>query len=364
MGKVLIAYAFARSGHQSAAQAVSLALRKLVPAVEIRTFDFFHSVYPRWSRLLETSYMGTVRNTPLLWRLLYDGMLAEQLGDAWKRTLRPRARRLPAVLKDFQPDVIVCTQASPFLFFCALAARGRVAAPVVGVVTDFVPHRLWVGNDQGRYIVPTAAAAERLRSLGVKSDHILTVGIPVTVDGSQAGMSRAMPATRRVLLLGGSFGLNLSCATVQALDASPLDFELHVICGLNAPLRRGLTAMRGSFRRPVGIWGYVSDVPLRMGQSDLIVTKPGGMTVAEALALGIPLVLLPALPGQEEYNRDFLVAAGAAVTVTVASLETTVSSLLQSPAALSAMRSRAATLGRPQAATAIARLVLDGWPAQ
>ncbi len=359
MGRVLIAYAFARSGHHAAARAIAAALRARAPATEIRTLDFFRCVYPRWSRLVETSYMGVVRNVPLLWRLLYDGLLSEQLADAWKHSLRSRDRRLPGFLAEFRPDVVVCTQASPFLFFSALAARGRLAAPVVGVVTDFVPHRLWVGGEHGYYVVPTDAAAGRLALLGVSRGRIRTIGIPVDLSGAggEPG-ARAPSAARRVLILGGSFGLNLSRETVQALDTSPEPFDIHVVCGLNGPLRRTLAAARGAFRHAVSVWGYVGDVPQRMRQADLIVTKPGGMTTAEALALRTPLVLLPPLPGQEQYNRDFLTRSGAAAPTTVESLESTVTMLLRTPAALDAMRGRAAALGRPDAARDIAGYIL------
>jgi processive 1,2-diacylglycerol beta-glucosyltransferase len=358
VSKVLVTYAFSRSGHHAAAKAIVSALKAADPLVEVNTLDYFRCMSPRWGRFVETTYLAILKRMPWLWNLLYDCLLAERLTKAWQRSGHSRNHTAPPCVDAFGPDVVICTQACPFLFFSSLSAQGRIHATVLGVLTDFVPHRLWIGEDHARYVVPTVDAADRLHSLGIPAERIRTIGIPINVYCSRETSGQADSPGRVVMVMGGSFGLNLSCKTVRLLDASPADFSIHVICGLNARLRRTLSKASASFKHPVHVWGYLNDIPARMCQSSVVVTKPGGMTSAEALALQVPLVLLPPLPGQEHYNRDFLVKSQAAIATTLGSLEKTATTLLNNPVLLDSMHARAGLLGRPKAAHEIAEYVL------
>ncbi len=320
----------------------------------MEVLDFFNYLYPGDARRIETAYLGLIRKAPAIWKLLYDGRLAQWAAKGLRKTTRRRLRPFREVVSRFAPDAVICTQACPFL-----CLDEKMNAFQLGVVTDFIPHRLWAGRQGGMYTVPTAHAARRLSALGIRPERIQSLGIPVQVGASPgSGQSVQKPLEPRVLVMGGGYGLHLSLSTVKALDASPVPFALQVVTGRNETLRAQLESHRASFRHSVEVSGYVDDVPDRMRASSLVVTKPGGMTSAEALALRVPLVLLPPLPGQETYNRDFLVKAGAAVPTSLDNVGKEVSRLLVCPNLMADMRDAAGRLGRPHAAMDAARLVL------
>lgn len=355
MKRILIVYAFHGSGHHSAALAIRSALQERDPTAVVDTLDFFRCLYPGRTPPVETAYLGLIRTAPLVWKLVYDGRLALWAARAWRTTTRRRLLLFREAVSRFHPDAVICTQASPFL-----SLEDNVKTLVLGVVTDYIPHRLWAGRRDGMYTVPTAHAARRLCALGISPGRIEVLGIPVQV-GMPAGTapSGINPREPMVLLMGGGYGLHVSLKTVCALDATPVPFDLQILTGRNETLRADLERHRSSFRRSVEVHGYVDDVPARMRAASLIVTKPGGMTSAEAMALRVPLVLLPPLPGQEAYNRDYLVKAGAAVEASPRNVGSAVSRLLECPERLVGMRQAAGQLGRPHAAMDAARLVLN-----
>jgi processive 1,2-diacylglycerol beta-glucosyltransferase len=161
------------------------------------------------------------------------------------------------------------------------------------------------------------------------------------------------------MVMGGGFGLHLTGKIIRQIDASPELFSLQVIAGRNAAFQESLEGRRATFRHPLTVLGFVNDMPDRLRKADVLVTKPGGMTSAEALALGVPMVLLPPLPGQERYNRDYLVGSGAALSAPGDDVGDQVTRLLADPSLAAGLRRRMSALARPQAAGEIARYVLD-----
>ncbi|MBN1269494.1 MAG: hypothetical protein JXB04_07905, partial [Kiritimatiellae bacterium] len=229
--------------------------------------------------------------------------------------------------------------------------------PLWGVVTDYVPHRFWVVRNRVTYMVPNEAAADRLFWLGVPRPEIRVHGIPVRV---RAGGERAA-GPPRVLVMGGSRGLGVRYKTVHHLDQSPVEFTIDVISGMNKRLRRQLARGRGSFRHPIRVRGYVHDAAALMQRASLLLTKPGGATSAEAMALGLPMMIVRPLPGQEKGNTDVLVQAGAAIHLEhERDVAPMAGQLLSKPDLLALMRERARAIGRPDAAIRIAQDILDG----
>lgn len=357
MRRIVICYAFQGSGHHAAALALQNAVREADPSCSCELVDFFRCLYPRAGGAIEGFYLGVLKAVPFLWQMLYDGRLATSMAAGWKTAGRLRLRRLRDTLARMSPDAVICTQAGPFL--ALNAARGVDVPLLAGVVTDFVPHRLWGGRGRGTVIVPSEEAAARLRALGVRPERLRVFGIPIQVHGLRPRRIPAEPPSRIVLVMGGGFGLHLSATMIRQIDASPEPFSLQVVAGRNEPFRAALERQRSSFRHKLTVLGYVDNMPERMLAAEVLVTKPGGMTSAEALALGVPMVLLPPLPGQELYNRDFLVGAGAALAAEDGGLCNLVTRLLTDPSRVAALRRRMALLAHPRAADEIAAFVLN-----
>jgi len=365
--RILICYLVRNSGHHAAARAIEAQIKKLNPMAETRCLDLLETTHPTWSAVVQYVYMSTIRRTPELWEALYDNFWFDWL-TRWIRPLvqRGNSLKLRILMEAFQPDAIVCTQAHPFAVLSAYARRQGKPIPLWGVVTDFLPHRFWhvPPDERIRYVVPTETAVQRLMILGTPADRIATFGIPIQADVLAArGKTVSRTDGRRILVMGGSRGLGARFATIRQLDRAAADFTIDVVTGTNRRLRRQLLAARHKFRHPIRIRGYVKDAMALMRRASLLIGKPGGLTSAEAMASGTPMLIIRPLPGQERGNTEMLVRHGAAIHLDRdRDLPAVVASLLTHVSLLDMMAARARALGKPEAARDVAQAVLAHLP--
>ena len=365
--RILICYLVRNSGHHAAARAIEAQIKKLNPIAETRCLDLLETTHPTWSALVQYAYMSTIRRTPELWEALYDNFWFDWL-TKWIRPLvqRGSSLKLRILMDAFQPDAIVCTQAHPFSVLSAYARRQGKPIPLWGVITDFLPHRFWhvPPDERIRYVVPAETAMQRLMILGTPAERIHLFGIPIQADVLAArGRTVSRGDGRRVLVMGGSRGLGARYATIRQLDRTAADFTIDVVTGTNRRLRKQLLAARHKFRHPIRIRGYVQDAMALMRRASLLIGKPGGLTSAEAMASGTPMLIIRPLPGQERGNTETLVRHGAAIHLDRdRDLPAVVASLFANPALLDRMADRARSLGKPGAAREIAAAVLAHLP--
>ncbi len=361
--RILICHLVRNSGHHAAARAIEAEIHRQNPLAETRCLDLLETTHPTWSAIVQNAYMSTIRRTPELWEALYDNFWFDLL----TRYIRPLVQRgnslkLRILMDAFQPDAIVCTQAHPFAVLSAYARRQGKPIPIWGVITDFLPHRFWYVKPEEhiRYVVPTETAVQRLMILGTPAERIHTLGIPIQAD-VLAARHRTISRIngRRVLVMGGSRGLGARFATIRHLDRTAADFTIDVVTGTNRRLRKQLLAARHKFKHPIRIRGYVKDAMALMHRANLLIGKPGGLTSAEAMASGTPMLIIRPLPGQERGNTEMLVRNGAAIHLDRdRDLPNVVSSLFANPALLEMMADRARAIGKPDAARDIASTVL------
>lgn len=369
--KILVLHASVGAGHTRAAMATAAALAAEAPGADIRVIDALDLARPLFSRLYGKGYLKLVEKAPALFGMLYDitdRKPRRGLGDRLRRVVqRWGASGLLDLLEDGGWDVVVHTHFLAPELACALRREGRLKAPQLVVVTDYDAHRIWVHEPVERYCVAGPVAEASLRAHGVEEDDIELTGIPVDpafyapVDRDAAlkefGLSDGYPV---VVQASGGHGVGPVEEVYRALLASTIPSQLVVVCGRNEAARKALAAIRPPARHRVKILGYTDAMRRLMAAADLLVTKPGGLTVSEALACGLPMALINPIPGQEVRNADYLLENGAAVKASSsAALTGKVESLLSSEERLSEMRRRAKKLGRPKAAVAVARQVLE-----
>jgi len=366
--RVLLMYITMFSGHYRASLAVERAVRQLEPRADILTIDAFQYFNPVLARLVDRTYMSVLHTAPGIWGYLYDHPTIARRSRAFQRWLhRYDAPKLREVLDEFQPTVIACTQAFP----CGVAADYKQAVglttPLYAVLTDFIPHHYWVHPAVDGYLVGSEAARTWLERAGIPRARLHATGIPI--DPVFAEASDGAPWRQRlgvdphepiVLVMGGGQGLGPIEEVVTALDALPQPFQLVVITGVNAKLYRRLTKAAPQLARRVVVLGHVHVVHELMSLASLIVTKPGGLTTAEALAKRLPMIIVDPIPGQEVKNTQFLLDHEAAVRAqrwdAVPGL---VAELLADPKRLAALAAAAGTVGRPRSALDIARVLLS-----
>lgn len=368
--RVLLCYITARSGHYQAARALEQAIRRLNPEVETLAIDAFGYLNPVLARIVDRTYLSVIQKAPEIWDYLYDNPKVVKRSDAFRTLLhRYDSPRLHGLLEDFKPDVIACTQAFP----CGLVADYKeeqgVSTPLYGILTDFSPHAYWVHPQVNGYIVPAEESRQWLLDRRVESAKVHTLGIPIdpvfseTPDAAAIGRRLQLaPGIPVILMMGGGQGLGPILETVDQMDQMDQlshSFQLLVIAGTNESLYHRLITRAPAYRHSVRVFGHVDFIADLMSVSSLIITKPGGLTTAEALAKGLPILALHPIPGQEAKNAAFLVKEKAARLVKdFGALAPAVQQLLDHPDEMASMASHSKRLGKPHAAQDAARLVL------
>jgi processive 1,2-diacylglycerol beta-glucosyltransferase len=369
---ILILHASVGAGHTRAAKAVAAALALETPDARVVVVDALDLARPLFKRVYGKGYLDLVEKAPSLFGYLFE--LTDRrpspraLGDKMRRAVqRWGVHELSELLTRGGWDAIVNTHFLAPELIAALRRAGKMTAPQLTVVTDYDAHRIWAHQPTDHYCVAGPLAAASLRAHGVAPAAIEITGIPVDpsfsvpLDRDAArrsfGLSGGYPV---VVQSAGGHGVGPLEDVYRALLASTVPSEIVVVCGRNEDARKRLTAIRPPGRHRAKIFGFTDRMRELMASADLLVTKPGGLTVSESLACGLPMALINPIPGQEERNADYLLENGVAVKAgSPAALTGKVEDLLSSEARLAEMRRRAKKLGHPRAAFAVARRALE-----
>jgi processive 1,2-diacylglycerol beta-glucosyltransferase len=359
-GPILVLTASAGAGHVIAARALEATLRQRLPGADIEYLDVLDKSNRFFRRLYAGGYLALVNHTPPLMGVLYDWAdRPSPLSDRWRGRFQDlnMGSAIAHVVKR-RPRLVLNTHFLPAEMVARLRRSGQLACPQVTITTDFETHRMWIQPPTQRYYTATDDGKAYLESFGVPGARILATGIPVR-PGFEQPLDRAairaqygLPADLPVvLLLCGGFGVGPTEERLRQLMQMPAAAQVVVITGRNEKLRLRLERMVMGAARPVQVIGFTDQMHEWMAAADLLVTKPGGLTVSEALVSGVPLVMVDPIPGQESRNSDYLLEHGAAIKVTsTRMLGRRVALLLQDQARLQAMRAAALRIARPGAA--------------
>lgn len=317
--------------------------------------------------MVSDGYIQMVKTIPQMYRYIYDrAERATAVGPFRTWAHQFTAGNLRPLVQRERPDVVVCTHAFP----CgAMAEYKRLfadAPPVVGIVTDFAVHGFWIHTNVDGYIVANEAIRDRMVARGIAPASVVAAGIPVRPefaapvrDRSRLRERLGLPLDRHVvLLMGGGLGIGPLERMMGALEGVPEPIVAVVIAGRNKRMERRVLAAAESVRYPVRALRFVDNVFEYMHAADVLVTKPGGLTAAEALVAHLPMVLCKPLPGQEERNARILCEAGAAVrSRSVRDLAEAVTGVLAPGTRRERTIGAAKRLARPGAAAEAAALV-------
>lgn len=367
--RLLILSVSAGAGHVRAAQALEAAAKAAAPPFEPTHIDLLTLVPKEFKKLYGEQYIRLVEKLPQLWSYLYaksDRPTRDSLIGKLKRAAEKlNTRKLSAEIARLAPDAILCTHFLPAELLSRQRAKGAKLPPLWVQVTDFDVHALWIHPHIDRYCVASEEVAFRLADRGVPRERISVTGIPVMPQFS-APLERAVcaaelgvdPAKFTVLMMAGGAGVGSLDDLAARLLALPDDLQLIALAGRNADLLKRLQSLAKQHPRRLFPLGFTTTVERVMTAADLVVTKPGGLSVSECLAKRKPMLLVSPIPGQEERNADYLLEAGAAVkAVDGATLAYKLSRLRSDPARLAAMGEAAHRIGTPRAAGDVIRLL-------
>lgn len=228
-------------------------------------------------------------------------------------------KKLIGCVTGFAPDIIIGTHSYAGVVMSILRDKGYADCPLIGIVTDFTVHPFWESTELDYYVIPDSLLTYQMNKKGIPKEKLLPFGIPIRqafaskLDKAEARRRLGIGDKRTLLVMMGSMGYGNIYDSLLEMDAFDADFQMMVVCGSNEKLFSFINDQ--AWQKAVYGYGFVNNVDLMMDASDVIVTKPGGLTTSEAFAKGLPMIAMNPIPGQEDKNLAFLVNNGAAIAV-------------------------------------------------
>ena len=366
--RVLIATVTAGGGHLAAAAALEEAWRaaRLHDTLEkVDVLDFASKFY---RKLYIETYVKVVEHVPEFYALMFkktDNHQEVRKATSFRRTFAHHTNKgFAKYLKQFRPDVVLCPHYLPLEIIGHLKNKEEDHQPfTVCIVTDFEAHAFWMEPSADFYCVAAEETKGSLIARGVSPHQVVVTGIPV---GSKFSIKLNPQEIRKkyglrddlpvLLVLSGGFGMGPLEEILTELDKVSGNFHTVVVAGRNEELRQKICCQDRT--HPTQVLGFTRNMHELMTVADLIITKPGGLTTSEAMAIGKPILVLNPIPGQESANSDFLLEHGAAVKINrTEDLGFRIQQLLGSKK-LAEMARSAKGLGKPYAAHDICGAVL------
>lgn len=370
--KIIVTHVPAGSGHEKAAQAIVRAMEDMGLPGTVRILDALHGADSFYRFLFTQGYLTVIQRAPFLWGIPYD-LTDTRLLQGFSHGLHrlsnwAHGRQLEKLFLQEKPDAIIGTHFFPMEVAGALKHRGKLSARLITVITDYLPHALWIAQGIDTYVVASQEAKEELIRRGIHAQSIRIFGIPIDPKFGQHPERAALRSKLGILtqcltiLIGsGGSGTGPVRKTIEALGQVKAPLQLVVVAGKNDALLKEMEALRSQCPHPMRVYGFIDNMDELMEVSDLMITKPGGLSCAEALTKGLPLLLTDPIPGQESRNANFLVKQGAALLArSPQEIAAWVRRLLEDPKQFEMLRQKGAQVRFPEAAAHIAEEVLGG----
>ncbi|MFU1798361.1 MGDG synthase family glycosyltransferase [Paenibacillus azoreducens] len=304
------------AGHTRAAYALSSSLRKLSPNVQTKVLELGSFLNPKVAPLIITAYKKTVLSQPKLIGMMYRHQYHKSLNRFTTLALhRIFYTHTKNVVNQLDPDIVVCTHPIPSAVISRLKRLGEDIL-LCTVITDYDAHGTWISPEVDRYLVSTQEVRNKMIQQGVPPSRIKVTGIPVhpnfwehpVKDEIRAKFNlKDMPT---VMVMGGGWGIMNDEVINDFLIRWKDDVQILFCLGNNEKELKKLQQNPRYNHANIRLIGFTLEVDKLMEVSDLLVTKPGGMTCTEGLAKGIPMLFHHPLPGQEEENCQYFTVQG------------------------------------------------------
>ena len=355
------------SGHVRAAHAVAEELKRHAPQTDVRVLDALAECRLLFRAFYVWPYWAMVRRAPALWKRFFERRVAkrhEQTAPAW--AFRYGCREIFDEIREFKPDTIVAAEVAACEMAVIAKREGLTSARIINVITDHEAEPVWVKPEVDGFMVADERVRDQLCEWGAAPEKIIVSGIPTDAAFSTAhdafatreqfGIEDDLPL---VLLMGGGEGPTRMDVIAARLSKSNVPMHVVAIAGRDARVHRRLNRIRSNGKVNLHVLGWTEDVARLMQAASVLITKPGGLTLAEASQCGLPVVMFNGIPGPETVNAERFASMGAGIiTHDVSETVSAVENLLRDERVRAAMSLRSRQLARPDAASCVARLVL------
>jgi processive 1,2-diacylglycerol beta-glucosyltransferase len=362
--KVLLFTASFGNGHNQVSHALKHTFQEFgIGTVDI--YDLYAEAYPYWNEAAKFLYKQSFSVGSSLYKMFFYGMDRIYSTKAGKLYCRIGEKKLEAIIEEKQPDIVITT--FPVSTVPEWRRRSGRSFKIYTVITDYCLHSTWVHPEIDRYYAATEDVKQKIMASGVPCDKVYVSGIPIRkafeTEQSKSQLLRKYnlnPQAKRLLIMAGAQGVvkNIKWIAAQLLEQS--DIELVIVCGKNEQLYNQLHKLQLRYHNQLKLFGYMEDVHELYELADIMITKPGGITLSETIATKLPTILYRPVPGQEKENSLYFCKIGASITVRdKESIVTEALHLLQHGDRLSEMRLALSQVHRQESARQIVDDILQ-----
>ena len=377
--KLLILSTTAGAGHVRAADALLKTAEQLSMAIEVEHRDILDFTTPLFKKVYSQINNTIAGHAPELWGFIYKKSETRGIIKPKHPFLKLfdqfNFKKYLNFLNEYKPTAVLCTHFLPYVAITEEIQKKSWEIPFFAVPTDYDVHSLWISPLVKHYYVATDEAAWTIQSHGIPERNISVTGIPVAPEFTKAGDKTAarnelgLERDRfTIFILSGGYGIGVIDKLVPNVieflsSIKQKKFQVVVVCGKNKKLFDSLTHLTSPRNVSLKVYEYVSFIDKLMDASDVLITKSGGLTVSEALAKHLPMLIFDPVPGQEGRNADYLCETGAAQRVSnFINLQYKLNRLIEEPPHLRSMIGNASKIAKPNAAKEILLHVGTGVP--
>ena len=362
MKKILILYATYGGGHLSAAKSLKNYIDNNYTDVETNLVDCIKYINKALDKVTTGAYKQMTKKAPWAWKKVYFNSEKGLLGKFSSGTNKLMAKKLFHLFEEYNPDLVISTHPFSTQMTSYLKRKGKVTCNLATVLTDFAPHDQWlVENAYGNYFFVShdGMNTSLVNDFNIPKEKVFTTGIPISEKFLVSSEKQKiydifeLDSSKKTILFfgGGEFGLgkNRTIEILKALTNHLDEYQIIAISGRNKKMNHAFKELAAELQNPdsLKIYDFIDKVPEAMKISDLVITKPGGLTISESLASNLPILIINPIPGQEEQNAEFLVQAEVAVWLKKSDNPSEViSNLLNSPEKLKTMSENTKKLAR------------------
>lgn len=374
MKNILIFYASYGGGHLNAAKSINEYILNHYENNQTELIDCMKYVNKAVEKVSTVAYREAAKNAPWVWGKIYSDSQKGSLAHLSTRSNKIMAIKLLKLLREKKPDLIISTHPFSSQMCSYLKRKGKISAKIATIMTDFAPHDQWlVGSDfTDYYFVANDKMKVYLIRKNIKAKKIFVTGIPLSnrflqkYDRKEILSNYNLEDGKQNILFfgGGEFGLGKS-KTFEILDSlikSSKNMQIIAIAGKNKKMKVKFDEIvkKNKATKRVKVLGFTNQVPELMSISNLVVTKPGGITTTECLASGLPMIIINPIPGQEEENAEFLEKKKVGIWLKKDDNAFEVlSDLFSDPNKLNEMKNNAILLGHPNSTKDICDILLN-----
>jgi len=304
-------------GHTMAANAIKEHINEHEPDYQVEILELTRYLKPTLSQWMCGAYLLAIQHSPHIWRYFYHKSRYQRVWpQLWTIVHHLIYAEVASILRRYQPDCIICTHPFPSAIVSRLKQTEETTALLCTVVTDYGVHATWLSPQVDIYFLPSQAIKRQINSLGIEDAKLVVTGIPISAkflrkhpkDGARRQLGLLPIPT--LLCMGGGLGKGFSDELIQALSQCLEQVQVLFVVGKNRVLYDRLAETIKLKHANFHLYGFVDNIDMLMDASDLLITKPGGITCTEAVAKRLPMLLLPPLPGQEDDNYSYMIEQG------------------------------------------------------